>query len=184
MINKIKNKIITESYELRTRLINKHPAINITQHLGQIQNILIFMPDTPEQFPLAINICKNIKDHFVNSSLTLFLNKSLVPYLDMHLDAKVLSYSRDDLNRLGLLKRAFYGKINQPAFDLAVDLNPAFNLVHIAFLQNTTIPLKVCLDHDEKSPFFNFNIRVKDNHSIEKQYNTLVKYLTRIAPIN
>lgn len=177
-IKKIAAKIVGLFLSAKYQIRQKNHTIDIGQHLASVRRILIYMPDNTEQFKVALNSLGKLSEKVPASKLTLIANTDRIGLIDKRIKVKVLTYSSMDINLLGLPKKSLLQLFENSSYDMALDLNPGFDLLSILLFQHSKAPLKVCFDSREKSPFFNFSIRTNVGQSLQKKYDSLFQYIT------
>ena len=177
----ILSKAIGSYLRLKYRLFAKYPPINICEHLAMAQRVLIHMPGKVEQFGAALKSLERLRKLRPAWKITVVTKLEMVSFIDNKLRVDIIPYSREDLTFSGLPKSSLKRLVKETAFDLALDFRLKFDILSIALFRLSGAPIKVCFDSKDKSPFFNFEIRVNPAESLVNKYNAMIKYITVIA---
>ena len=177
-MKKFATTIIGIFLSLKYQLTETNRSINIGEHLAKVQKILIYMPNENELFKAALDSLKILRIKVPASNLTLITQNDQVKLIRNLNKVDILSYSTSDINFFGLPKKSLLQFFKTSIYDLALDLNPGYDILSIVLFQRSKAPLKVCLDTKEKSPFYNFRIRTNAGQPMDKKYQAMIQYIT------
>jgi len=175
------NKVVGSYFRLKCRLFAKYPAINICEQLVRASRVLIYMPSRVEQFGAALKSLERLRELRPGWKITVVTKLEMVSFIDNKLKVEILPYSGEDLTFAGLPKASLKQLVKDATFDLALDFRLKFDVLGIVLFKLSGAPIKVCFDSKEKSPFYNFEIRVHPAESLTNKYNAMIKYITVIA---
>ncbi len=177
----ILNKAIGSYLRLKYRLFGKYPTINICEQLAMADRVLIYMPTRVEQFGAALKSLERLRKLRPTWRITVITLIEMVSFIDNKLKVEIIPYSKEDLSFIGLPKSSLKELVKNTQFDLALDFKLRFDILSIALFKLSGAQIKVCFDSNEKSPFYNFEIRVNSAESLTNKYNAMIKYITMIA---
>ncbi len=177
----ISSKILGAYLRLKYRLFAKYPTINICEQLAQANSVLIYMPSKVEQFGAALKSLERLRKIRPIWKITVLTKLELVSFIDEKLRVDIIPYSKEDLTLTGKPKSSLKQLVKNTSFDLALDFRLKFDILGIILFKLSGAPIKVCFNSREKSPFFNFEIRVNPAESLTNKYNAMIKYITVMA---
>jgi hypothetical protein len=96
----------------------------------------------------------------------------------------IIFVTSDDVSQLGLPKKKLQNKILATNFDIIIDLNLDFHLLSTYLCQISHAPLKICLDDQNREPFYNFSFRMNSQKNSEEKYQGLLKYLAAFTQVS
>jgi len=173
--------LIASLLRVKYRLFGSGHPIDVVDQLRKANHVLIYMPTKIEQFGAALKALTRLRQQKPDWKMTVLTGLEMVSFIDSQLQVDIVPYSNEDLNFLGMPKSSFKQLFQKSAFDLAIDFKLQFDPLSITIFQMSGAPIKVCMDSENKSPFYNLGIRVTSTESLTDQYNILVKYVTTIS---
>lgn len=176
----IKN-IVGALLRIKYKLFAKYPPINVVDQLRQTTAILIYMPNRVEDFGAALKSLEKLRAAKPKWKVTVITKLEMVGFIDKHLKVDIIPYSKEDLSFLGLPRDSLRKLFASASYDLALDLKIQFDILTVILFQLSGAPLRVSFDSTEKSPFYNFGIRVNTAETLTHKYNSIIKYITAIA---
>lgn len=177
----ITKRIIGGWLRLRQKIFLKPRSINVCDQLAQSNKIIIYMPNRVEEFGAALKSLENLRKLQPEWKITVITKLEMVSFLDSKLKIDIIPYSNEDLNFFGLPKSSLKGLIQNKTYDLFLDFKLKFDVLCVLLLMQSGAPLRACFNNKEKSPFYNFEIRINPSESLTNKYNAMVKYITVIA---
>jgi hypothetical protein len=182
MIKSIATSIITPLLKAKYKLFKRSESVDIIQKLADAKRILIYMPDDIEQFGAALKSLERLRELQPNWELTIITKIETVNLIDdKRLRLKILPYSSLDVNIFGLPKPSLKASIATIRFDLALDFKLKMDVLSVLLFQVCGAPVKVALDMQEKSLFYNLAIRVNPAETLHNKYGAMVKYINIMA---
>lgn len=171
-------KIITPFLKFLAKFRIKPIVVNVFATLAEARTILILMPDELDDFGIALKHLVSVQKIFLNARIVLVLRdsyKNLVPDSSKY---GMIIVAPKDVNLLGLPKKELVAELMASNYDIAIDLNYRFHLLSTYLCQKSGASLRICLEHSEREPFYNFSIRSSNTDKLEKKYQNLFKYLS------
>lgn len=175
-------KSVLAFLRVQARFLSKPPALNISEHLANMEKVLVCMPGKLATFETALSFAKNLQQGLSDVHLSLLVSKELAGKIKRKDKMTVIEYSDADTNFLGLPNDALSQRVSKEAFDLVLDLNCEYDPFTILIGLRSNAPLRACLHSEKKAPFFNIGIRTAENQSVERRYDVLEKYLLMLHP--
>jgi len=180
-MTKIMARPVGTYLRVRRMLSGKPAAVNISSQLSTAENVLILLPQQVEQYSMALNSLKKLCSVKANWTITVVSPLKMVGFIDKNLKVKILPFSVDDLNVVGLPRPSIKQLLLNNQFDLALDFGLKFDLISVALVEASGAAVKICIDNSMKTPFFNFVVRVDSSDSVQDKYDILVKYVTQLS---
>lgn len=156
---------------------SKH-VVDVFSTLLEARSILVFMPDKLEDFGIARKYIVKLLNDFPKAEFQFVVRKSYHSFLNGDKNYGTIFVAPKDVNFFGLPKKGLKQKILSTKYDIAIDLNDDFHLLSTYLCQRSRASLKICFDHNDREPFYNFYFRTRLNESLENKYKKLMKYLT------
>lgn len=175
------SKVIGAYLRLKYRLFAKNPSINICAQLAIVNRVLIYMPSKIEQFGAALKCLERLRRLRPDWKITVITRLEMVSFIDNKLRVDIIPYSNEDLTFAGKPKSSLKQLIKNTTFDLALDFKLKFDILSVVLFRLSGAPIKVSFDSADKSPFYNFEIRVNPAESLANKYNAMIKYITVIV---
>lgn len=163
---------------LRNRFSKNPSSISIFDQIEQTQRVLVYMPGRVEQFGDALRTLESLMKKRPGWKFTVVTKAEMEGLVKDRIKARILSYTKDDLNLLGFPRGRLQNLVTKHSYDLALDFSLGFEVLCVKLFQLCQAPIRACLDHDSKSIFYNFSIRVNPVDSLFNRYQAIVKYLT------
>jgi len=176
-------KFIGSALKIKYGVFRKQQPINIVAALANSNNVLIYMPDKIDQFGTALKALQELRKVRPKWKISVITKHEMISFFDKKLKLDLFPYSKNDVNILGLPKQTFKKLFRNATFDLALDLQLEMDVLSIVLFKLSNAPLRVCFDHQSKSPFYNLGIRVNAAETLKDKYSAMVKYIT-IVPGN
>lgn len=174
----ILSRTVGSFLRFKYKLFRKRPAVNICEQLAKTNSVLIFMPTKVEQFGAALRSLESLRKLRPKWKITVVTKLEMVSFIDSKLKVDILPYSKGDQNFAGVPKSAIKQLVRNTNYDLALDFKIKFDLLSVMLFELSGAPIKVCFGSPEKSPFYNFEIRVNPAESLPNKYNAMIKYIT------
>jgi len=174
-------KVATSFLKLSARIKKSQGVVDFASQVGSAKSLLIIMPDNADHFEVARNIISEIKNDFTNAKLVFLTRENYKTLLDVSLPHGTIFVSQEDINQLGLPKKNLQHRILATDFDIVIDLNFDFHLLSTFLCQISHAPVKICLDNQDREPFYNFSFRTTSQKNLEDKYKVLTKYLGACA---
>lgn len=174
-------KAIGTILRFKYKLFWKYPTINICDQLARADKVLIYMPNKIEQFGAALKSLEKLRKLRPKWKITVITKLETVSFIDNKLKVDILPFSNEDINFAGMPKASIKQLVQNSSYDLALDFKLKFDILSVIIFKLSGAPIKVCFDSKEKSPFYNFEIRVNPTESLANKYNAMIKYVTVIA---
>ncbi|NIR48362.1 glycosyltransferase family 9 protein [candidate division KSB1 bacterium] len=181
MLKKFSTNAVGSFLRVKNRFLNKSPSVEFIRQLAATKKVLIFMPNKIENFGIALKSLNQLREHKPDWQITVVTKVEMVSFIDNRLKVDILPYSNDDSSILGLPKGSLREHFDKQSYDLALDFEPTFDLICIKLFEFSDAKVKVCFDSPDKSPFYNFSIRVNPVESLENKYGAMIKYLVVIS---
>jgi ADP-heptose:LPS heptosyltransferase len=170
-------KIVTSLLRISTKIKKRQGVINFASTLALAKSLLIIMPDNPDHREIARNFISDIKNNFPDAKFVFLTSEHNIRLLGVNQPEGTIFISPDNINRLGLPKKNIRHRIIAPDFDIIIDLNFDFHLLSTFLCQISRAPVKICLDNQDREPYYNFSFRTTSQKNLEEKYQVLTKYL-------
>ncbi len=170
-------KITTSFLKFSAKMKKRTDVVNFGSTLASAKSVLIIMPDNLEHFGIARNFIPEIKNNFSDAKLLFLTRENYHSLFEINQPHGIIFVADDDTNQLGLPKKKLQNKILATNFDIVIDLNVDFHLLSTYLCQISHAPLKICLDDQDREPFYNFCFRMNSQKNLEEKYQGLLKYL-------
>ncbi len=156
------------------------PVVDIFTTLVKAHQIFICLPEKLEDFGIARNYIRDIRNNFNNARITFLFNYNYFNLMDRNdrENSSLILLKPENINRFGLCNLQILEKIKKIKFEVAIDLNHEFNLMSAHLCYATNAPLRICLSNEKRDPFFNFQIQAGSNTLLDTQYRNLLKYIS------
>lgn len=179
---------ITKKLFVSYAKLNDHgEIIDVCEHLSRIATALVMMPERREHFSPAVDVLGRLREQFPQTTFYLLANEALVKEQAPHLaddDRLLLIYCNEEhLGFGGLPKDVLQEAIRTRHFDLLIDLNDDFNFTAAYLCRSSNAKLRICLQHPNRDPFYNFQVRAHADESLDHKYQTLMKYISVFLPL-
>jgi len=171
------DKIATSLLRISAKIKKRQGVVNFASALASAKSLLIIMPHNPDHFRIAQNFISDIKSDFTNAKFTILTSESNKSLLDANQPDGTIFVPPDGINQLGLPKKILRHRILATDFDIIIDLNFDFHLLSTFLCQISHAPVKICLDNQDREPFYNFSFRTTSRKNLEEKYLALTKYL-------
>jgi len=181
MKKKYIQKIVIFFLKLRSSFTQKDNVVNIFDAFSSARSLLITMPHQAEEFVIAHKYVNSLKERYSRSDLTLIIpsvNKNL---LNLQGNYGMIFVDNNNVNWLGLPKKGLTEKMNASTYDIAIDLNYRFNLLSTFLCQKSDAILRVCMQDSHRELFFNINISLPVNKSLDEKYQSFINYISSSA---
>jgi hypothetical protein len=155
---------------------SKDGLLEFTDAIRRSKRALVVLPPTARD-PASLQwILRYLVDRF-GGSLIVVARQELSSWLAADKRCEILSYGDDDVRGwftpgVGLLR-----KLKKSTFDVAVDLNPDFDLFSAFVCRASLAPVRVGFVHDNADVFFNLQIRVGKESGVAGAYRSFLRCL-------
>ena len=172
-------KLTTSLFKLTHKFHRKDNIVDFISALSSARSMLIFMPDKLEHFAIARKFLNQIKIDFPQAKIVIYTRESYQHLLETRYNDGIIFVAPHDINPFGFPKRKLQHKIMAIDFDVIIDLNQDFNLSSTFLCQKSNAALKICLDNQNREPFYNFCFRTSVQTGLEDKYRKLINFLGR-----
>ncbi|RMD92857.1 MAG: hypothetical protein D6814_16330 [Calditrichaeota bacterium] len=159
----------------------KPEIIDVVSYFLKVRTLLILMPEKVEDFGLALKKLEALKKQFPKSKFMSVIRHNFSTFVSKEQFETVYVLGPRDLTLFGLPRRSFLKNLLGSPYDLVIDFNNDFDIATTYLCSRIDGKLKVCLSHPYREPFYNLQIRTKNSDSLDKKFNTLLKYLSILA---
>ena len=153
--------------------------IDIFGTLTEARSVLVFMPDKLEDFGIARKFIFKLIEDFPKAKFQFVIRKRYESLIDSYNSYGIIFVADNDVNFFGLPKKDLKQKILAMNYDIVIDLNDGFHLFSTYLCQKSRAKLKICLDNQDREPFYNFYFRAQAQENLEDKYQKLVQYLKK-----
>lgn len=171
------NKITIPYLKISAKLRKRNVIVDVIDTLMQARSILVFMPDNLEDFGVARKYITELMNDFSQAKFQFVMRQSYRSLLNGAQNYGTIFVANDHVNIFGLPKKELKQKILATEYDIVVDLNDEFHLPSTYLCLISKASLKICFDHENREPFYNFYYRTQPNESLDKKYQKLIQYL-------
>ncbi len=170
-------KIIISFLIVTTKFRKSDYVVDVFSTLAEAHSILLFMPDKLEDFGVARKFIEKLMDDFSNAKFQLVMRVGYGSLLNGDKKYGTIFVSDKDVNFWGLPKKELVRKIIAAEYDIVIDLNDDFHLLSTYLCLKSRAKLKICFDHENREPFYNFFFRARENTTLNTKYKKLIQYL-------
>jgi len=170
-------KITIPFLKISARLKKSNHVVDVFGTLVGARSILVFMPDNLEDFGIARKYIVKLMDDFSGAQFHFVMRHSYKSLLNGDQNYGTIFVSNKHVNFFGLPKKELKQKILATKYDIVVDLNDDFHLPTTYLCLISRASLKICFDHKNRDPFYNFYFRTQPNESLDNKYRKLIQYL-------
>ncbi|HDP99531.1 MAG TPA: hypothetical protein ENN22_10175 [bacterium] len=170
-------KLTTSFLKISSKWQGKNRVVDFIDAFSSAKSILLLMPDNPEEFEIAHKFLKHIERDFFRARILYLIRDSYLQQLNEKQRHGTIFVAKDDINPFGLPKRKLKHKIMATHYDIVIDLNQNFHPLSTYLCRKTDAALKVCLENQEREPFYNFSVRTQIETALAEKYKKLLKYL-------
>lgn len=170
-------KIVTSLLRISTKIKKRQGVVNFASTLALAKSLLIIMPDNPDHREIARNFISDIKSNFPDAKFVILTSEHNIKLLGVNRPEGTIFISPDNINQLGFPKKNIRHRIIATDFDIIIDLNFDFHLLSTFLCQISRAPVKICLDNQEREPYYNFSFRTTSQKNLEEKYQVLTKYV-------
>ena len=174
-------KITTSLLKLSAKIKKSTGVVDFCSILASAKSVLIIMPDKLDHFGVARNFLTEFKNDFKDAEIVFLTRDNYHSLLDITQPHGIIFVTREDISQWGLPKKKLQSKILATKFDIVIDLNIDFHLLSTYLCQITHAPLKICLDDQDREPFYNFSFRINSQKNSSEKYQGLLKYIGTCA---
>ena len=145
--------------------------------LTSAKSILIFMPDKLEDFGIALKFLKKFRQDFAAVQIDICTRDNYQNFINTNHQGGMIFVTSEDITPFGLPKRSLQHKIMATHYNIVIDLNHAFHPISTYLCQKSDAALKICLDDQDREPFYNLYFRTQLKTRLEEKYKKLFNYL-------
>lgn len=148
---------------------------DFTDAVRRAKRALVILPGTAKD-PASVQwVVRYLVDRFAAGSLIIVARQDLASWLTPDTRYEILSYGRDDIGRWFTPGSGLLRKLKKSTFDVAVDLNPDFDLFSAFVCRASLAPLRVGFAKDNADVFYNFQIQVGKSSGIAGAYRSFLR---------
>lgn len=177
-------KIIIPYLKTAARFGKSNHVVDVLFTLSNARSVLVLMPDKLEDFGIARKFIGQLINNFPQAQFQFVLRESYGSLLDGNHKYGTIFVTAKDVNFLGLPKRELRHKILSKKYDIVIDLNDDFHLLSTYLCQKSSALLRICFDHPNREPFYNFYLRTQYHEKLENKYRKLIRYLNNSGVSN
>jgi len=170
-------KITIPYLKLIEKFRKSNRIVDVGGTLSKARSILVLMPDKLEEFGIARKFINQFIEDFPKAEFQFVLREGYQNLLNGNRQYGTIFVAERDVNFFGLPKKVLKQKILAAKCDIVIDLNEEFHLLSTYLCQKCRALLQICLDHDNREPFYNFYFRTQIQDSLESKYRKLFQYL-------
>ncbi|MBE0557833.1 MAG: hypothetical protein IH628_11430 [Proteobacteria bacterium] len=154
---------------------SKDALLEFTDAVRRAKRALVVLPRTPKD-PASLQwVIRYLVDRFARGSLIIVARQEFSSWLAADKRYEILVYGDADVGPwftpdVGLLR-----KLKKSTFDIAIDLNPEFDLFSAFVCRASLAPVRVGFVKDNADVFYNFQIQVGKGAGIAGAYRSLLR---------
>ena len=156
---------------------NLLPKVKISREGKGVKSILFFLPEKKEDAKIAHYLIKTdnpLPDHTIG----FVCNEISMSYYPNSINAKFISYNKDDLNHFGVIKsKKILDNIRSIQYDALVDLNTSFCAPASMLAFELEIPLKVGFDSIIAKRLYTVILERNENKFLENNFQMIERLL-------
>lgn len=173
MFNEVKNKM---GYLVFKKKLYKQykSSCSFNDFVENSSNCVIILPLNDIDFANSFDVSKYFRIH--KKEVTLFVPEHKVNTFDITSHYKYISYSFNDISKLGLPTKKFIEKLNNYEFDILIDLERENNLFLAAVTSLIKADYKIGFNKSGIENLYNFQLVNTKNNS-EISYRNLLNSL-------
>ncbi len=168
--------------QIGARLKDEPTVVDVPANLAAAKSIMVCAPRDPHAVAATSEFVRALRQVLPAASLLLVWQPANAGDLDASAADDVLTIAAKDIGWHGLPKRWVVEQVDTSSFDLALDLSIDFDLVNAHLCRKSRAPLRACLFHPHRDPFFNLQVRTSSSMSIDNRYRALLRCLESLLP--
>jgi len=180
---KICQKLTLWYYNLKNNLSSSRSTLSLPFTSGPIKNILVCLPESPEDFRVAQTQLPTVADAFPSSTISLLLNPDYLKFTNGIQNCRLITYSPTEFDLLGLPKKSLWQKLAPQTFEITVDFNTEFRLPIAALCRKINSPFRLTLAKPNDVLFFNIILRISNRKNYSEKLESLLHYLYTVVTI-
>ncbi len=154
-----------------------HGPFRISATGVQPKHLMLVLPPEFHDFDIARLLIDPILDRTQPRAATIVLRENFRTWLSPDLRAKVVTFDIAKQNWLGLPTNGICEKAQDVGADVVIDLTPTFTPYTAAISSASRAPLRITVDNQFESGFYNFFIRGETERPLAERYDMLLKYV-------
>ncbi len=162
---------------LRTLLKFKknNDVLNMFECIRNAKKVLLLYPKEKELTDIIKKDFEKFRQHFKDAEIT----RVLFNYENTKKKSKnnVFYYQESDITFLGNLNKKIKTDLLKNNYDIVIDLSLPFNYINTYIAIKINAPLKIGFNHEKRDDFYNFVIRLGQDHSMNNALQVLFRYL-------
>jgi|TARA_B100001079_G_scaffold269475_1_gene281767 hypothetical protein len=145
-----------------------------------ITNLLVLLPKKPEHSHMArmfIQVLQNAMGPEGRLQIRYIAIRRNLEYVDSSINDRLITYSKEHVNRWGLPHKSFLDLIFTSQPDAVIDLNLEFDPFTVAIAQHSNAPMRIGFYTEEGEKYYNILIKRKGSDYIEKGFLNIQQLL-------
>ena len=143
----------------------------------QAQHLAVILPPDFEDFDVARYAFDQLVGKLKPYRCTVIIRENFRSWINPDIGAKFVTYDPNHKDLLGFPERKSKQELKALQADLVIDLTPRFSQYTAGLAVATRAPLRISLDKDYASRFFNLIIYPARGRSLQEQYFVLLSHI-------
>ena len=149
--------IIKKKYSIKTK-----DGQSFKDFYKKAGNVFIALPKEDIQIKSSINLLNELyKDE---KKITLFLPEHLMEKIREKSKFSFVTYSENDLTKLRLPNKDFFGRYKDKDFDIFIDLEFKESLLNYAIAGLSNADFRIGFKRDDSDRFYNFQVSIEERN--------------------
>ena len=156
---------------------SKDTPREFTDAIRRSQRALVVLPRSAKDPASLQGIIRYLVDRFSGGSLLIVASRELTSWLASDKRYTVVAYGTEDVGRVFTPGVELLRKVKKSTFDVALDLNPDFDLFSAFVCRASLAPIRVGFVKDNADLFYNLQIQVGKGSGVAGAYRGLLRCL-------
>ncbi len=155
-------------------------ALALREQKQVFSNLLVLLPTAPEQSRSAHMFIQSLQNTIGPSAklhVRYVAKRRNLEYFDSQINDRLITYSKDHLNRWGLPEQSLLEIIITSPPEVVVDLNVGFDPVSVMITKYSRAPLRIGFYHEDSERYYNILIKHGQNRFINEGYSKIQQLL-------
>lgn len=154
---------------------SKDTLFEFTDAIRRARRVLVVLPRTAKD-PASLQwMLRSLVDRFAQGSMTIVARQEFFSWLASDKRYEILAYENKDMGRWFTPGDELLRKLKKSTFDVAIDLNPDFDLFSAFVCRASLAPIRVGFVKDNADVFYNLQIQVGKGSGLAGAYRSFVR---------
>jgi len=154
---------------------SKDAVLEFTDAVRRSKRALVVLPGAAKDPSSLQWVIRYLVDRFAEGPLVIVVRQELSSWLTSDKRYEVLSYGEADVGRWFTPGSGLLRKVKKSTFDIALDLNPEFDLFSAFVCRESRAPVRVGFAKENADIFYNMQIQVDKASGVAGAYRSLLR---------